>query len=101
MAFSSPDKNLVVCGKSGRTKRAIVATNIVTAASIMKSHLHEAMPLAPSSPCWTPAPTRPPNPPDRSEPAYSIEVRSASSLRVYHDESKNSAPGKYGLDSFS
>ena len=46
-----------------------MAIKIVIAASIMKSHLQEGIPLVPSSPRWTPAPTRPPNPPDRSEPA--------------------------------
>lgn len=73
-----------------------MATKTVTVASIMKSHLHDSKPRVPSRPYCMPAPTRPPKPPESRLPAYSMEVRRASSLRVYHDERRKSAPGKYG-----
>jgi hypothetical protein len=82
-------------------------TKTVIDPSIMKSHLREiriwilslqeyltSIPRAPFKPDCTPAPTRPPKPPERRLPAYKIEVLRANSSLVYQLESRNRAPGK-------
>jgi hypothetical protein len=43
------------------------------------------------------APISPLKAPESRLPEYSIDVRRASSFFVYHDDRRNSAPGKNGL----
>jgi hypothetical protein len=61
------------------------------------TYRHEAIPNMSWKKNSIEAPIRPPNAPDSRLPAYRMEVRSASSRFVYHDDSRNKAPGKKGL----
>jgi hypothetical protein len=56
------------------------------------------MPRSPWKKYSIDAAIRPPNAPDNRLPEYRMDVRRASSLLVYQDERRNSAPGKNGLD---
>jgi hypothetical protein len=59
------------------------------------------MPRNPPNMASTDAAIKPPNAPESRPPAYSIDVRSASSFFVYQHDSKYSAPGKNGLEMIS
>ena len=75
-------------GSPIETHAAVRDTVIVMHPSMMKSHLHPAMPLLPSRPENIAAAKRPENAVARTRPEYKTAVRNASSLRVYQHESK-------------
>jgi hypothetical protein len=56
-------------------------------------HLQARSPRARSRPLVMPAVISPENAPEIKEPEYINAVLSPSSLRVYHEERKNSTPG--------
>jgi hypothetical protein len=60
-------------------------------------YLHELTPSSPWKKYSIEAAIRPPNAPDNRLPEYNMEVRRASSLFGYQEESRNRAPGKNGL----
>ena len=65
----------------------------VIAPSIMNIHLQAASPSVPDMPAVMPALIKPEKAPERSEPSYRNAFLIASSFFVYHDESRNRAPG--------
>ena len=92
---SSSESQLVVLGRFGRIKKAPRAMNIVITPSMMNSHRHAASPFAPSRLFNIPAAIKPEKAPEIKLPEYNTAERSASSLRVYHEDRKYRHPGKY------
>lgn len=62
------------------------ARKTVIPPSRMNSHLHAAIPAAPSIPLVIPADISPEKAPDIKEPENRIAVRRESSFFVYHDD---------------
>lgn len=90
---SFSDSHFVVRGKLGSTKKQTSAMATVMAPSTMKSQRQARRPRRPSILAVIPAVIKPENAPLISEPEYSNEVRSASSLRVYQQDRKYRHPG--------
>ena len=62
----------------------MIARHTVSEPSIIKSHLHAAIPRAPFKPLVIPAEIKPENAPEINDPAYSSAVRLTNSFLVYH-----------------
>lgn len=77
---------MVVRGKLGSTKKAPKATTTVTTPSIINSHFHARMPLAPSMLPVIPADIRPEKAPEMRAPLYRTDVLKPSSFRVYQQD---------------
>lgn len=92
---SSSVSQVVVLGRSGKTKMAQKAMKMVTVPSIMNSHRHAAIPLAPSRLSRIPAAIKPEKAPDSRLPEYIMAERRANSFLVYHEDKKYKHPGKY------